>query len=139
MRSGFPPQQRIDTPPAVEDRADPARLENGQEIEDAVGSHGSSLGAAERIGVQGPATALTGPDPADPVCRQAAVRVNSNELLLVCCNALLCGDLLAATLEVGPILTDERERACDGFSDVCGKVMFVQLFDSLQLRAELAE
>jgi hypothetical protein len=32
--------------------------------------------AAQRIGVQRPATALTGPDPSDLVCRQAATKVN---------------------------------------------------------------
>jgi len=32
--------------------------------------------AAQRIGVQRPATALTGPDPATRVCRQTAAKVN---------------------------------------------------------------
>ena len=44
-----------------------------------------------RIGVQRPATALTGPDPVTEVCRQTATKVNSTELLLVRCNALLGG------------------------------------------------
>jgi len=35
----FAPQERIDTPPPVERRVDPARLKNGQELEDAFGSH----------------------------------------------------------------------------------------------------
>jgi hypothetical protein len=46
VRSGFASQQRIDTPPTVKDRADAGRFENGQDFEDAVGSHSSSLGAA---------------------------------------------------------------------------------------------
>lgn len=45
--------------------------------------------AAQRIGVQRPATALTGPDPADTVSRQTVTEVNWKELLLVRCNALL--------------------------------------------------
>jgi hypothetical protein len=50
--------------------------------------------AAQRFGVQRPATALTGPDPADTVCRQIATIVNSTELLVVRCNALFGRDSL---------------------------------------------
>ncbi len=39
--------------------------------------------AAQRIGVQRPATALTESDPAAEVCRQTATKVNWTELLLV--------------------------------------------------------
>jgi hypothetical protein len=46
VRPGLAPEQRIDTPPSVEGRADPDGLENGQELEDSVGGHSSSLGAA---------------------------------------------------------------------------------------------
>jgi hypothetical protein len=47
--------------------------------------------AAQRIGVQRPATALTGSDPDTQVCRQMATTVNRAELLMVRCNALLGG------------------------------------------------
>jgi hypothetical protein len=46
VHSGFAFQQRVDTPPTVEGRLDPARLKSSQELENAVGSHSSSLGAA---------------------------------------------------------------------------------------------
>ncbi len=39
--------------------------------------------AAQRIGAQRPATALTGPDPATSACRQVAIMVNWKELLVV--------------------------------------------------------
>jgi len=45
----------------------------------------------QRIGVQQPATALTGPDPATKVCRQTATKVNRAQLLVVRCNGLLYG------------------------------------------------
>ena len=44
-----------------------------------------------RSGVQRPATALTGPDPVDQVCRQRAPKVNWADLLMVRCNGLLGG------------------------------------------------
>jgi hypothetical protein len=43
---GFAPQERIDTPPPVECRLDPARTEKRQKLEDSFGSHPFSLGAA---------------------------------------------------------------------------------------------
>ena len=48
--------------------------------------------AAQRIGVDRPATALAESDPADTVCRQTATKVNGSELLTVRFNALLGGD-----------------------------------------------
>ena len=50
--------------------------------------------AAQRIGVQRPATPPTGTDPATEVFRQTAIKVDSTELLLVRGNALLAGDLV---------------------------------------------
>jgi hypothetical protein len=47
--------------------------------------------AAQRIGVNRLATALTGRDPANAVCRQTALEVNSTELLTVRFNGLLGG------------------------------------------------
>ena len=49
---GLAPEQGSDTPPAVEGRVDPGRVKYGQELEDADGSHSSSLGAAQQIAVQ---------------------------------------------------------------------------------------
>ena len=53
--------------------------------------------AAQRIGVQRPATALAGADPAQEVCRQTATRVNSAALLVGRWNAWL--DLASSSAE----------------------------------------
>ncbi len=45
--------------------------------------------ATREIGVQRPATALTGPDPTTELCRQAAPKVNWTTLLMSRCNDLL--------------------------------------------------
>ena len=59
------------------------------------GAHGHRLFGVNRL-----ATALTGPDPANRVCRQAAPKVNWTELLTVRFNALLGG--VGYAFESGP-------------------------------------
>ena len=54
---------------------------------------------AQQIGVQQPATALTGPDPAHSTCRQTAPEVNWNELWLTRCNGWLSPVATAARFE----------------------------------------
>jgi hypothetical protein len=53
------------------------------------------LVAAQRIGVQRPATALTGPDHTSKVCRQRATKINWTEPLMGHFNTLLGGARLA--------------------------------------------
>jgi hypothetical protein len=53
------------------------------------------------MGVQRPATALTGPDPAPGVCRQVAQRVNSTKLLVARCIGLLGGACALGALACG--------------------------------------
>jgi hypothetical protein len=48
--------------------------------------------AAQRTGVQRPATVLTESDPANTVCRQVATKGNGTELLLVRCSACWVAD-----------------------------------------------
>jgi hypothetical protein len=73
VRSRLAPQERVDTPPPVERRLDPARLKDGQELEHAFGGHSSSLAAQLRRRVNHPSTARTPgvrPTPGPPAAGQ---------------------------------------------------------------------